>query len=203
MKLIKFYLQITLSILTLLLIGGCAQPPVSYEDPGSVNPLTADFGLADLNIIASKMINSLLTSPLIDGITYNFKRPIIVVDRIQNRTDEHIDTESITDTIRTSLIQSAKFRFVDGSTRQEQKSELLYQNNSGMVDSSKAIIMGQQSGAEYLMIGSIVSYQERTSKTLRRSYKFTLNLIDLKSGLIEWAQETPITKIKSKTAIGF
>lgn len=191
-----------LSCLSLLAINGCSTTgPVAYEDPASANPLTTDFGLADLNLIADKMIGSMLTSPATEEITHK-KRPILVVDRIQNRTDQHIDTESITDTIRTELIQSGKFRFTDKASRSEQAEELKYQNKSGMVNASAAIAMGRQLGAQYIVVGSIVSYQERTSKTLRKSYKFTMNLINLETGIIEWADEKPITKTQKKSTFG-
>lgn len=186
----------------MLLLAGCAgTTPVAYEDPAGGNPLTTGFTLSDLNMIADQMINSLLASPAADEITHK-NRPIIVVDRIQNRTDQHIDTEAITDTIRTELIQSGKFRFVDKTTRTEQSEELKFQNESGMVNPTAAINIGRQLGAQYIVVGSIVSYQERTSKTLRKSYKFTLNLINLETGIIEWAAEKPITKAQHKTTFG-
>tara|TARA_B100001248_G_scaffold260540_1_gene249019 strand:- start:38423 stop:39019 length:597 start_codon:yes stop_codon:yes gene_type:complete len=195
------YIKILLSSTLLVLLAGCSAGPVVYEDPAGGNPLTTGFTLSDLNQIADKMINSMLTSPAAEEITHK-SRPILVVDRIQNRTDQHIDTESITDTIRTELIQSGKFRFTDKASRASQREELDFQNKSGMVDSSKAIAFGRQLGAQYIVSGSIVSYQERTSKTLRKSYKFTLNLINLETGIIEWADEKPITKTQRKTLFG-
>lgn len=193
-----------ISILSLVALGlmGCQNKQVSYDDSANLAPLTTGFSLSDLNMVADKMISSMLSSPATSEITRD-GRPILMVDRIQNRTDQHIDTESITDTIRTELIQSGKFRFTDKMTRDLQRSELDYQNDKdGMVNQSAAIAKGQQLGAEYMVVGSIVSYEERTSKIERKSYKFTMNLINLKTGIIEWAQESPITKQKGRSYIG-
>lgn len=187
-------------ILGLSLIGltACKTTRVSYDDPAAIEAMTTGFSLSDLYQVSDTMVNAMLSSPVLAELVP--QRPVLMVERIQNRTDQHIDTESITDTIRTQLIQSGRFRFTDKMTRDEQAQEIHYQNVSGAVGTEHAIQKGRQVGAEYILIGSIVSYEERTKNTLRKSYKMTLNLIDLKTGIIEWAQEKPITKVQSKGA---
>lgn len=194
--------KIVLIGLSALVLTGCQSKQVSYDDSGNLAPMTTGFSFSDLNFVADKMVSSMLSSPMLDDITKS-GRPILVVDRIQNRTDQHIDTESITDTIRTELIQSGQFRFTDKSTRELQRAEINYQNEKdGMVSQAAAIAKGQQLGAEFMVTGSIVSYEERTKQVQRKSYKFTLNLINLKTGIIEWAQEAPITKQRGRSVIG-
>ncbi len=185
--------------LSLLALSACKTTRVSYDDPAAIEPMSTGFSLSDLYQVSDTMVNSMLTSPVLAGLTGE-KRPILLVDRIQNRTDQHIDTESITDTIRTQLIQSGRFRFTDKTTRDAQAEEMHYQNFGGAVGAEYAIEKGRQLGAQYLLVGSIVSYEERTKDTLRKSYKMTLNLIDLETGIIEWAQEKPLTKVQSKGA---
>ena len=193
---------ITIALLSLatLTFTGCGTQ-VAYDDPGAVEPLITGFELQDLNIIADKMVGSMLTSSQTVAITKDHA-PILVVDRIENRSDEHIDTEAITDTIRTQLIRSGKFRFTDKTSRDWQREEIDYQNKGGMVASKNAIKKGRQMGADYIVVGSIVSFEQKTNKILRKSYKMTLNLINLETGLIEWADETPITKVRSKGTFG-
>jgi hypothetical protein len=189
----------TVFLFTLLaFLAGCSTGPVTYEDPGTTQSLTTDFDLPDVNAVADTMVDSMLTSPSTAAITQDGNRPIIMVDRIQNRTDQHLDTISITDSIRTRLIRSGKFRFVDNSTRDAQNEELEYQAFSGRVDPAKAMAYGRQYGAEYMMTGAIVSYSTSSSKRRREAYKFTLNLINLQTGIIEWADEKPILKEQTK-----
>lgn len=183
---------------SLLALTACKTTRVSYDDPAAIEPMSTGFSLSDLYQVSDTMVNSMLTSTVLTELVP--QRPVLMVERIQNRTDQHIDTESITDTIRTQLIQSGRFRFTDKMTRDAQAEEIHYQNFSGAVGTEYAIQKGRQLGAEYILIGSIVSYEERTKDTLRKSYKMTLNLIDIKTGIIEWAQEKPITKVQSKGA---
>ena len=180
MKLYALFLLVCIAF-----IAGCSTGPVTYEDPGTTQSLTTDFDLPDLNAVADSMVDSMLTSPSTAAITKDGNRPIVMVDRIQNRTDQHIDTVSVTDSIRTRLIRSGKFRFVDKSTRDAQNEELEYQEFSGRVDPEKAMAYGRQYGAEYMMTGAIVSYSTSSSKRRREAYKFTLNLINLQTGIIE------------------
>ena len=185
-----------LSLSTFILAGvaltGCGQK-VQYTESTHAKPLSTDFSFSDLNIIAQDMVTSMLTSPATVQMTQEY-RPLIVVDRVRNETDQHINTQSITDTIRTQLIRSGKFRFTDQASRSAQKEEIEYQNYSGMVDQNKATAMGKQLGAEYMLQGAIVSYTERNKSIVRKSYKMTLNLINLQTGIIEWADEVPVNK---------
>ena len=185
-------------------LTGCATTssgPVSYQDPGSAQPLTTNFGFSDLNHIAAEMVNDMLSHPATVDITRN-RRPLIVVDKIQNRTDQHIDTKSITDSISTQVLRSGKFRFTDIDSRQQIKDEIDYQNQSGMINRKTATAEGQGIGAEYIITGRLASITERTNRTLQKSYKFTLQLINLQTHVIEWANEVPIRKVQNRSLFG-
>lgn len=190
-----------LSAVLLTLVGCKSGPTVTYQDPVYSKPLTTDFSFSDLNFIADEMVESMLYSPATESITRT-RRPLLVVERIKNNSDQHINTESITNTIRTQLIRSGRFRFTDKTTRSQQLEELEFQNYSGMVDSEKATAMGKQHGAEYIVTGSIDSFEERDHRTLRKAYKFSLNLVNLQTGVIEWADEVPVGKEFSRRRVG-
>ena len=99
--------------LTLVIASGCANKSVvRYGDATAVETTDINFGSTDLQKVASQMTDSLLLSPVVGTLTTN-SRPIIFVESIKNKTSEHIDTESITDSISTKLLRSGKFRFVD------------------------------------------------------------------------------------------
>ena len=96
-------------VATSVLATGCATTgsAVSYGDAQAVETLTKDFGSTDLQMIAAKMVDDMLTFPPVVQMTQT-RRPVIVLDRIHNKTQEHIDTESITDTIQNKLINSGE-----------------------------------------------------------------------------------------------
>ncbi|MGA1865714.1 MAG: penicillin-binding protein activator LpoB, partial [bacterium] len=92
----------TLIFIAGIFFAGCGGMKVNYGDPGAVETVTVDYGSTDLQTIAEAMIESLLVHPALEG------RPVVYVSRIRNKTSEHIDTEAITDKIKTAMLKSGK-----------------------------------------------------------------------------------------------
>jgi uncharacterized protein (TIGR02722 family) len=197
-------LLVTASIsLALIALGGCTNKSViRYGDATAVETTDINFGSTDLQTVAGQMTDSLLISPVVGTLTAN-TRPILFVESIKNKTSEHIDTESITDSISTKLLRSGKFRFVDMARVAAVQDQLDYQQNSGMVDDSKAIAIGKQVGAQYMLYGNLASIVKSNKDKSDVYYKFTLRLLDLQSGLVEWADETEIRKTKDKEFVSW
>lgn len=183
-----------------LLLGGCANK-VSYGDAQAPETTTIDFGSTDLQRIATEMIESMLSSGSVAAITHN-QRPIVFVDGIKNKTSEHIDTESITDSIATRMLNSGKFRFVDMEKVEAVRKQLNFQNHDQLVDQSTAIQFGQMLGAQYMLYGNLSSIVKQAGSEKDVYYKMTMRLMDLKTGLIEWADETEIRKQEEKSLFG-
>ncbi|PCI50034.1 MAG: penicillin-binding protein activator LpoB [Moraxellaceae bacterium] len=198
-KLLPIALSATLAVAG---ISGCSSTGVSYGDASAVETTTTEFGSTDLQMIAEKMVDSLLTFPPIVDVTSK-RRPVMFVDTIKNKTSEHIDTESVTDTISSRILRSGKFRFVDMTKVASIKKQLNYQNESGMVSESSKMNMGRQIGAEYMMYGNLSSIVKRDSKTKDVYYKFTMKVMHVETGIIEWSDEKEIRKSAKKKMFGF
>ncbi|MFT7372170.1 MAG: hypothetical protein ACI9T9_000852 [Oleiphilaceae bacterium] len=182
-----------------LVLASCASgPKVSYGDASAVETTTTGFGSTDLQSIAAKLVDDLISFPPIVQMTAQ-RRPVVFVDRVKNKTTEHIDTESITDTVQTKLLQSGKFRFVDMTAVKAVQEQMQFQMDSGMVDPSKAAAFGKQTGAEFMLYGNMSSIVKRNSSTKDVYYKFTLKLVNLESGIMEWAGEKEIRKTGEKS----
>lgn len=183
-------------------ISGCASgTKVSYGDASAVETTTTEFGSTDLQLIAEKMVDSLLTFPPIVQVT-NKRRPVMFVDSIKNKTSEHIDTESVTDTISSRVLRSGKFRFVDMTKVSAVKKQLNYQNKSGLVSDDAKIKVGRQIGAEYMMYGNLASIVKRNGRNKDVYYKFTLKVMHVETGIIEWSDEKEIRKSSKKKMFG-
>ncbi len=185
----------------LTLTGCLSMGGVKYGDAQEVETQTLDFGSTDLQSIAAKMVDSVLTFPPIVEITTK-RRPVLFVDKIKNKTSEHIDTESVTDTISNKMLRSGKFRFVDMTKVAEVQQQMEYQRDSGMVDENKAMQMGKQTGAEFMLYGNLSSIVKSSSSAKDVYYKFTLKLMNLESGIIEWSDEKEIRKTREKSLFG-
>jgi len=182
----------------LFFMAGCGGMQVNYGDPEAVETVSVDYGSTDLQSIAEKMVESLLVHPAIEG------RPVVYVSRIRNKTSEHIDTEAITDKIKTAMLKSGKVRFTAISeVNEEMIDQLRYQSESGMVDPKTRTAIGKQVGADLMLYGDIISIVKSANRKKDVYYKISLELADLKTGLIEWSEEKEIRKQAKKAVFGW
>lgn len=186
-----------LLVVVALIMAGCAdnspmvrsEKEVSYGDSGAVEVVTNEFGSTDLQMIAENMARSLAQSGILRG------RPVVQVYDVQNKTNEYIDTRSITDSIKTQLMKSGVARFASDNTQmQSQVDQLKLQNDSGLYKDSTVAKTGNMIAAKYRLEGSIASINKKTKTVQDVYYKFTLQLIDVESGVAEWMDEKEIRK---------
>jgi penicillin-binding protein activator len=183
-----------------LSLSGCAST-MQYGDAGSARPISTEFGSSDLQQIAETMVDSMITFPPMVELTSS-RRPVVSVDMVKNKTMQHIDTESITDSIRTKLIRSGKFRFIDRTTDAQAIEELKTQQDSGLVDKNSAVKFGQQLGAEFLLTANFSEINQKVGNTTDVYYKFTMSLKNLKTGILEWSDEKEIRKVFKRGTFG-
>ena len=193
-------LQLIALSFILALTVGCASK-VQYGDAQAVETVDTNFGSTDLQQIAEKMADSLLSFPPMVQITQK-GRQVILMDRIKNKTVEHIDTESVTDTIVNKLLRSGQYQFVDVSNLEAVRSQISYQQNSGLVDPAKAVEIGKQTGAKFMLYGNLSSITKNSDKEKDVYYKFTMKLMNLETGILEWQDEKEIRKNLSRSMFG-
>lgn len=175
---------------TVLAVGGCAQPKTRYGDAGAVETVTNQFGSTDLQMLAAQMTQSMLQAPAIAG----GNLPILTVQEVKNKTSEYIDTRAITNRMRGTLQKSGRVRFaVDAAEMQRQKEELERQAGEAY-DQDKAVRQGKMVGAGFRLGGEITSIVKETKDTKDVYYQLFLSLTNIESGIEEWSDTKDIRK---------
>ncbi len=190
----------TLAPILFLGLASCSSgPQVTYQDPTAVETLTTDFGATDVQLIVDKMVGSLIETPI-----FGTERPVIWISPVANKTSEHIDTKLITDRIRTAMLKSGKVRFTAASDiPRELQDQLDYQSaGRGIVDQKTAARAAKQVGAKYFIYGEITSIVKQEGRSKLVDYFVTLNLTNVETGLIEWADEKAIRKGTTRQLVG-
>ena len=185
-----------------LLLSACAGPRAftrgEYGDPEQINMLDDRWNPNDMQLVAKKVVASLETwsdeNPL-DA------KPVIILETPRNRSSEHIDMEALYDHIKTALIQSGRFTFLDKAARPELAEEYDYQQ-SGYVDPAEAKGPGRQKAAEFLLGGVITSNIQQVGKNKAAYYKATFELTDITTTEIVWTDHKEIVKHFRKKSIG-
>jgi uncharacterized protein (TIGR02722 family) len=190
----------TAAVICAFSLSGCAST-MQYGDAGSAKPISTDFGSSDLQQIAETMVDSMISFPPMVELIAS-RRPVVSVDKVKNKSMQHIDTESVTDSIRTKLIRSGKFRFIDRTTDAQTIEELKTQQDSGLVNKKTAVDFGQQIGAEFLLTSNFSEISQKAGSTTDVYYKFTMSLKNLKTGILEWSDEKEIRKVFKRGTFG-
>lgn len=166
---------------------------VSYGDNKAVETVTNEFGSTDLQMIAEKMVGSLLEDPVLSD------RPTLTLAGVKNKTSEYIDTKSIMNSIQTALIKSRKVKFTRSADEMQQGvDELQRQNQSGLYKNNGKAKIGQMTAAKFSLEGEIVSIVKQNANTKDVFYKMTLKLYNIEDGTIEWQDEKEIRKTSKR-----
>jgi uncharacterized protein (TIGR02722 family) len=164
--------------------------------------MTAALEPQDVRRTVEKMVDSMLADQQFIA-EIGGKRPVLDVTGIKNRSSMHIDMKSVMSSIRTKLLRSRRFRFMDRSTSADDLQFMNDQVLNGMTDQSKAVRAGSQSAAQMYLYGELSEMRQHVDGVTDRYYKFTLNLKDLRTGELVWSDEQEIRKQQEKSTLGF
>lgn len=195
-------LMLSFVVLCGLVVSSCGPKAFvkgEYDDVNKENLLNDQWSETDMQVIVKAMVDSLVQHPSVAGAK---KMPIVMVTNLQNKTSEHIDTESIMDMVRVELTNSGKVAFVDKQARGDISDEYDYQN-SGTVSGETKKSPGGQIGADYIINGRLDSIVQEVGKDKSVFYKITLNMTNLKTSIITWTNHKQIRKTFKKKSVGF
>lgn len=192
-------------ILALTFVAGCSS--VKYGDARATETVNIDYGSTDLQTISTEMVRSLADAPQLAYLDHEGKgtdkRIIVYMGEVRNETSEHIDTAGITDSIRTELLKSGRFRFVTGDQGQDEIGEQVrFQQGSGRVTPEMAKAFGKQLGADMILYGNMRSIEKKRGRSVESAggkvedvyYQFVLNAVNIETGEIIWAEQTELRK---------
>lgn len=169
-----------------------------YDDVNRENLLNDQWSETDMQVVVKAMVDSMVSHPAIANAK---KMPVVLVTNLQNKTSEHIDTQSIMDMVRVELTNSGRVEFVDKEARQDMSDEYDYQN-SGTTSEETKKSLGGQIGADFIINGRLDSIVQEVGKEKTVYYKLTLNLTNLKTGVIAWTNYKQIRKTFKKQSVG-
>jgi len=183
-------------------LSACAGPRAftrgTYQDPEEIVMLGDRWNQNDMQLVAKKVVSSM--ESWASGGAYG-ERPVIILEQPRNRTSEHIDMQALYDHVKTALINSGNFTFLDKAARGEIAREYEYQG-SGYVNPNEAQGPGQQKAAEFLLGGVITSTVQQVGNDKLVYYKATFELTDIGTTEIVWTDHKEITKQFKKRSIG-
>ena len=180
-------------ITTALALTGCATT-VDRIDVEEVRDLSGEWNDTDSRLVSEEMVSDVLSRPWItDFLAANGNSPAVIVGEIRNLSHEHINVGTFVGDIERELINSGRVQFVASNTeRQEIREERADQEMHAREDTRNE--MGQETGADFMLKGSINTIVDAEGKRQVRYYQVDLTLISLADNRKIWVGQKKIKK---------
>jgi len=188
--------KITVVLCAFLLLASCGTTSVKRIESGTQRDLSGYWNAVDVKIVCESLINDCLSNA---GVNREIrakgnKKPVVIVGRFKNASDEHIDTEIITSIMENVIFNSGKLDFVaGGDTRNKLREER--QDQQGNASEETAAGLGKEIGADFMMTGSVRTIVDRQGNRSIRTYFVTAELTNIETNARLWiGQDNSITK---------
>jgi PBP1b-binding outer membrane lipoprotein LpoB len=128
----------------------------------------------------------------------SYAKPVVVVGRVYNNTDEHINPDTFLGDIELAMVNSGRLKVVTNATfRNELAKEQAYQHG-GSVDPDTAARIGKQIGANFILFGTISKVRDRWEGKEVVLYKVKLELNNITTSEKAWIGMKDIKKLKNQ-----
>ncbi|MDR0628732.1 MAG: penicillin-binding protein activator LpoB [Treponema sp.] len=186
-----------IGVVLMTFISACSSnPKVSRVDAGTQTDLSGYWNDTDVRIVCDSLIKGCLDSPRVLQATAQLGRlPRVLVGTFKNDSDEHIDTSIITSTMEVVIFNSGKADFVaGGSTRSELRAER--QDQQGNASEDTAAALGNETGADFLLTGSVKTIIDGAGNTATRTYFVNAEMTNIETNTRLWMdQNSEIKKV--------
>jgi uncharacterized protein (TIGR02722 family) len=184
----------------LVLFASCSsKPKVTRVDAGSQVDLSGLWNDTDVRIVCDSLIKACLESP---RVAMEIERrggiPTVLVGNFRNESDEHIDTSIISSTMEIAIFNSGKLDFVaGGSTRNELRAER--QDQQGNASEATASALGNETGADFMLTGSVKTIIDRAGNTATRTYFVSAEMTNIETNARLWMDQNSEIKKNIQT----
>ena len=201
----KSILATVLVLGTVVFVNGCGKNvEVARVDSGKEIALTDKWNDEDSRLVAEEMINDMLSYPWISQFNLRFpgKEPLVTVQRVRNKSHEHIAVDTFVNDIKRAVIRSGKAGFIATlEERQDTRAELADQDMNASADTRME--MGEEDGANFALSGTINSIVDQLDGQRVTYYQVDLKLINLQTAREVWNGSKKIKKFMERKSFSF
>jgi len=145
-------------------------------------------------MVAEEMINDVLNRPWHqDFVRGNNRKPVTIVGMIQNKTAEHIESETFIKDVEREFINSGMVRVVQNAVFREKLREERAEQGEFASPETQAK-WGRELGADFMMFGVITAITDSYNKEKVINYKVNLELVNIETNEKVWIGDKEIKK---------
>lgn len=192
-----------LVLCSLILMIGCASTSVERRDEGEPVDLSGRWNDTDSRLVSRHMIERLLEDSWLMTYRSRYQRnPVISIGRVENRTTEHIATDTFTNDIELALLTSKRVDLAAaGKTRQGVRKERKDYVDHNQDPAGTRIFAEKR--VDFVLSGAIYSIEDQVTDTSVVTYQVDLKLVSFEDNEMVWAAQKKIKKVIKKQSIGW
>lgn len=179
--------KIALILSVILLALGCqTNDRVTRVDSDLQTDLSGRWNDTDSRLVSEAMIADLMSRPAIDDFREeNGRKPVMIVGTVRNKSSEHISVSAFVKDMERELVNSGRVKMVASSQeREELRDEKEDQQSNASLETAKRL--AQETGADLMLIGTIVTINDQLDDVKVVYYQVDLELINLESNEKVW-----------------
>jgi uncharacterized protein (TIGR02722 family) len=185
-------------------VAGCSSTPrVTRVSDNAVTDVSGRWNDTDSRQVAEKIVGDCLQAPwLSEWMSANAsKRPVVIVGTIVNKSHEHINVETFVKDIEAALINSQKVRFVSSKVERDEVRQERKDQNEGWTNENTRAGVGQETGANFIMKGTLNTIVDEMGKTQAVWYQVNVELHNLTTNEISYLGQHKIKKVIDKDSV--
>ena len=174
---------------------------VNRVDTQSNIDVSGNWNDVDSRLVSEQITTDILSQPWYARYVADISRsPVIIVGGVRNDSSEHINTNTFVKDIERAMVNSARLEVVASADQQsilrEQRAEQdLY------VSEETRKRLGNELGADVIMVGSISTIEDVEGKRSVRYYQVDVELIDIETNRKLWIGQKKIKKFVRKPSV--
>lgn len=183
-----------------LLLAACATS-VKRMEVEEIKDVSGRWNDTDSQMVAKAMIQDALSHPWVDQFrrAHGDAQPVLIVGTIRNRSTEHIDTNTFVNDLQRAILNSGEATFVAAPGERDQlRAERDAQ--AGFTEENSRSFHGEESGANYMLLGSVNSIVDKEGRRAVVFYQVDLELIDMRTNRKVWIGDKKIKKYVKRPA---
>ncbi len=191
----KFFVKYCLiAMFSTIVLSSCSHS-VKRVDPSTQTDLSGRWNDTDSRLTAEAMIEQMFGNAW--AIAFEQKhhqKPVIVVGLINNKSHEHINTETFIKDLEKAIVKDGSIRLVQaGEKREELRRERAGQQEFASPETAKR--WGRELGADFMLQGTVNSIVDSYKKDQAVLYQVDLELTNIETTEIVWMDDKKIKKL--------
>jgi len=183
-----------IAFLAMITLTGCSRT-VTRIDPGTQTDLSGRWNDTDSRLTAQAMIEQMFGNRwAIEFEQRHQKKPVLVVGLVNNKSHEHISTETFIRDLERAILNNGSIRLVEGGAmREELRRERAGQQEFASPETAKR--WGRELGADFMLQGSVNSIVDGYRKNQAVYYQIDLTLNNIETTERVWMGNKEIKKM--------